>query len=235
VSGDVEVRAAEPVELSVSTTSGDIRVEGAVVNVFEARTVSGDIEFEAGFAAGPLHTIETVSGNLSIESSTGVTVDVKRGMDLRRGGSAGMVAGDGAARVRFRTLSGDCHVLGARDLDEDREDRHGRRDRRERRLERRLERQAEHMAREITRDRGRVPGVPSMPPMPPMPPSIRPMPPMTSTDAASRRDPWDPAPPPAQSPRSAPERAAVDQLEVLRALERGEIDIEEAARRLQEA
>lgn len=214
VSGDVEVRPAEPLNLSISTTSGDIRVEGAVINLFEARTVSGDIELDAGFAAGPLHSIESVSGDLSIESSTGVTVDVKRGMDMRRGGSRGMVAGDGTAQIRFRTLSGDCHVVGARDLDDDRDERRRRHGKHEDRLERQIERHAERVARRVSAKARGFAGVPPIVEMP---------------------DPWSPAPAPAAPFSSVRESEAGDQLEVLRALERGEIDVEEAARRLQEA
>jgi hypothetical protein len=60
-----------------------------------------------------------------------------------------------------------------------------------------------------------------MPPMPPTPP----MPPAPPDFGRSSYDYGQPA--------TATQPA--DQLEVLRALERGEIDVEEAARRLQEA
>ena len=108
VSGDIAVKTTESAELSVNTTSGEVQVEGALIERFDARTVSGDIQFDAGFGVGNVHTIETVSGDVSIESSTGVTVDVKSSMEMHRGGSRTLVAGDGAAQVRFRTLSGDC-------------------------------------------------------------------------------------------------------------------------------
>jgi hypothetical protein len=220
VSGDIEARASQPAELSVNSTSGDAHVQGAVLNQFDARTVSGDIDIEAGLAAGPLHTVETVSGDLSIESPTGVTVEVKSSMDFRHGGSRGYVSGDGAAKVRFRTLSGDCHLAGARDMhsDEDEgDDRHGRHrrlDRHERSLERRIERQVQRMTRGIGPDF-------DFPPLPPTP-GRQPMPPMP------------PAPPMAPASRGSSYQP-VDQLEILRALERGEIDVDEATRRLQEA
>ena len=216
VSGDIAVKTAEPAELSVQSTSGDVHVEGAVIHHFDARTVSGDIQFDAGFGVGAMHNIETVSGDLSIESSTGVTVEVKSSMELHRGGSRTQVAGDGAAQVRFRTLSGDCHVRGAREVDRD--DRrgpgkHGKHERFERQLQRRIEQQVRRSLGG-TPDDIEFPGV-STPPMPPMPPMN-----------------------PAQDhghPSTATRREPVDQLEVLRALERGEIDVEEATRRLQEA
>ena len=177
--------------------------------------MSGDVRLQASLAAGPLHTVETVSGDLSVEATTGVTVDVRRGMDFNREGSSGLVTGDGAAQLRFRTLSGDCHVEGAR-----RVDRPGWRDRK---FERRIERHAGRLARRMSPEEMGFTGMPTMPPMPPMRPMHgNPMPPM----------PGDPMPATSSAP-PAPESAAVDQLEVLRALERGEIDVEEASRRLQ--
>src|SRR4051794_34894404 len=217
VSGDIEVRAAEPIELSVNTTSGDVKVEGAVVERFDGRTVSGDIQYEAGFGVGAVHTIETVSGDISIETYSGVTVDVKAGMNMRRGGSETQVVGDGAAQVRFRTLSGDCHVLGGQRIDDDRRRRkHGKHERFERDLERRIQDQ-------VKRSLGRMPDdidfAGGRAPVPPTPP-VAPTPPMSPGFAD-------------EAPTSA-RREPVDQLEVLRALERGEIDVDEANRRLQE-
>lgn len=217
VSGDIEARASQPAELSVNTTSGDAHVQGAVLNQFDARTVSGDIDIEAGLGVGPLHTVETVSGDLSIASPTGVTVEVKSGLELRRGGSRGYVSGDGAAKVRFRTLSGDCHLAGARDMyqdDDDRRGRHRHEGRHERSLESRIERQVQRMTRGIGPDFD-FPSTPPMSGRQPMPP----MPPAPQMTPASRASSYQ----------------AVDQLEILRALERGEIDVDEATRRLQEA
>ena len=119
VSGDIDVKTSEPLELSVNSTSGDVQVEGATIERFDARTVSGDVQFDAGLGTSATHSIETVSGDLSIESATGVTVEVRSAMDMRHGGSRTQVAGDGAAQVRFRTLSGDCHVRGAHDTERD--------------------------------------------------------------------------------------------------------------------
>ena len=141
VSGDISVRADQPIELNSSTTSGDLQVDGALVNRLDAHSVSGDIQFNAGLAVGPVHTIETVSGDLSIDSPTGVTVDVKSSMDFHRGRSRSRVSGDGAAQVRFRTLSGDSNVRGASEVDDDdggKRGRHGKHDRFERQLERRI-------------------------------------------------------------------------------------------------
>jgi len=227
VSGDIEVKAGEPIELSVNSTSGDVQVEGAMIERFDARTVSGDVQFDADLGTSSTHNIETVSGDVSIESSTGVTVEVRSAMEMRHGGSRTKVAGDGAAQVRFRTLSGDCHVRGAHDTERDDRrrgrgrDRHegGKHDRFERQLERRIQEQVRRglgMSRDDIDFPGGMPPMPPVPPMPPAPPDYRQGYDYGGSSTATQQQP-------------------VDQLEVLRALERGEIDVEEAARRLQEA
>ncbi|MEP7158610.1 MAG: DUF4097 family beta strand repeat-containing protein [Chloroflexota bacterium] len=172
VSGDIEVGASEPIEADVSSTSGDLDVSGPVLRAMRLRTVSGDIEIRGAFDTGAQHNVETVSGDVEIESTTGLTVEVRKGIDLG-GGPKQRVVGDGAARLRFRSLSGDLHVAGS-------------------------------SPEKGVKD---VPYTPFTPPAPPTPPAA-------------------PAP-------FAQERQAADSLEILRALERGEIDIEEASRRLE--
>jgi hypothetical protein len=171
VSGDMSVDAREPLEADLSSTSGDLEVSGRSLHSMRLRTVSGDVEIRGAFDAGAMHNIETVSGDVEIESTTGLTVEVRKGIDLG-GGPKQRVVGDGAARLRFRSLSGDLNVAGS------------------------------------TAVRG-VKDMPFNAPAPPTPPAA-------------------PAP-------FAQQRMAADSLEILRALERGEIDIEEASRRLEGA
>lgn len=163
VSGDVELSADGPLEASLTTTSGGLEISAALLTALQVRTVSGDVDVRGEFAAGPVHTVESVSGDLSLEPASGLTVDVKRGLDMATGGGRRLVAGDGSARLRFRSLSGDVELRGKR---------------------------AESHA--------------------PSDATMRAVPPETRADPA-------------------------DSLEVLRALERGEIDVEEAARRLEGA
>lgn len=174
VSGDAEVSADEPLEAEVNSTSGDLEVSGPVLRATKLRTVSGDIEVRGSFEPGAMHGIETVSGDVDIESAGGLTVEVRKGIDLG-GGPKQRVVGDGAARLRFRSLSGDLHVMGMG-------------------------------GEKAVKDQPQSSPAPFAPPAPPAPPApARPMPPVAS------------------GPNS---------LEILQALERGEIDVEEAQRRL---
>jgi Toastrack DUF4097 len=200
VSGDVQLRTTQPAELNVSTTSGDVRVRGAQLSRFDARTVSGDIAIDGELGAGPIHSAETVSGDLSLDPTGGVTVDIRRGLDLG-GGPRTLVAGDGSAQLRFRTLSGDVRVAGARRTGERQQARNDRHDRIRDRMERHAAKRAERFAARAAR---------------------------FADDS------------PTEYMDNAPQvlgqaRPAQSQLDVLRALERGDIDVDEAARRLQEA
>jgi hypothetical protein len=178
VSGDAEVSADEPIEADVNSTSGDLQLTGPLLRATKLRTVSGDVEIRGGFEAGAMHGVETVSGDCDIESATGLTVEVRKGIDLG-GGPKQRVVGDGAARLRFRSLSGDLHVMaigGERGV----------------------------------KDQRQWPPAPPVHPAPPEPPEP-PMPPTRPTPLA---------------------QTAPNSLAILQALERGEIDVEEAQRRL---
>lgn len=163
VSGDVELFADETLEPHVSTTSGDCEIAAPLVRALHVRTVSGDAEVRGSFDTGAMHAIESVSGDVDIEAMSGLTVEVRKGIDLS-GGSKQRVVGDGAARLRFRSLSGDLHLAGSGEGRKARESR-------------------------------------------------------TAADV----------------PLTPPAPAGPSSLEILQALERGEIDVEEAQRRLEGA
>ena len=156
VSGDVDLAADQQLEPSVATTSGDVSISAPSVSALQVRTVSGDTRIRSGFLPDAGHRVESVSGDLLVEARSGLTLDVRRGIDVASGRNRRMVAGDGSAELRFRSLSGDVHLEG---------------------------------------------------------------------------DVVEPAPAPAAPVPGASD----DSLDVLRALERGEIDVEEAARRLEGA
>jgi hypothetical protein len=112
VSGDLQLTAVQPVEVNANTTSGDIEAIAHTFQPVRLRTVSGDMSVRGGFAAGPQHTVESVSGDLSVETTSGLTVDTKRGLDFTKKDSRPMVSGDGSANLRFRSLSGDVRLSG---------------------------------------------------------------------------------------------------------------------------
>lgn len=162
VSGDVRLHDAGDLELDTATTSGDLTVEARLLRQLDVKTVSGDVRIAGRLQPGPRHSVETVSGDLGLEATGGVTVESRRALDFARRGSQPIVVGDGAARLVFRSMSGDQRV--------------------------RLQETAEN-----------------------------------STQPPSEQQPAEPAP------------ATDERLAVLRALERGEIDVDEASRRLEAA
>lgn len=113
VSGDLNLTGVQPLEANVATTSGDIEALAPTFQPVRLRTVSGDMTLRGGFAVGPQHTAESVSGDLSIEAATGLSVDIKRGLDFSKGAKQPMVSGDGSAHLRFRSLSGDVELSGS--------------------------------------------------------------------------------------------------------------------------
>ncbi len=112
VSGDVQLIATKPVEANVTTTSGDASLTAPTFQPVRLRSVSGDMNVVGGFAPGPQHTVESVSGDLTIEATTGLTVDTKRGLDFTKKDHRPIVSGDGSANLRFRSLSGDVQLSG---------------------------------------------------------------------------------------------------------------------------
>jgi hypothetical protein len=169
VSGDVSIRSQGPLEVEATTVSGDLSVVAPEYGLVRINTVSGDVELEGRLAEGRSHRVETVSGDLSLGITGGLTLEVRSlssDVDLalphRSEGSRDRrryTVGDGAAELLFSSMSGDVSVGGSQRA-------------------------------------------------PPPPPA--------------------PAPPAPPRPAILPDT----ELEVLRALERGEIDVEEAARRL---
>jgi hypothetical protein len=175
VSSDIALRASAALpSLEINTVSGDVSAIAPHVGRLHVVTVSGDVELEASLADGPGHRVETVSGDLSLGVSGGLTVEV-RGLSTdvdvrlphRAEGSRDRrryVIGEGGPNLLFSSMSGDVEVRGTR-----------------------------------------------------------------------RGGPTPPAPPAPAAPPTPPPMAVIsdeEQLKVLRALERGEIGIEEAAARL---
>ena len=227
-SGDLGIEGACG-RLTAHTVSGDVHVTTSQVNGFHIQTANGDILLDAMLAGdGPFHA-QTVSGDV--------------GLTLRRPTAAGEAP---AATLAFQTVSGDAHVTQpfrqtAHRLWQAGSGESGPR------IE--VSTVSGDLAAAITAFPGdavgvsrptstmdAAPPVPLIPPAPPVP--ARPL------------SPTEPPPPPVSWSRGEGDLAATDdhpapaqpavqddaaRLAVLEAVERGEIDVEEALRQLDAA
>jgi hypothetical protein len=122
VSGDMTVRSEQTLDINAVTTSGDLSIEAALLDILRLRTVSGDTSVTGRFASGPEHSVETVSGDLRVEPSGGLTIEASgpivglrssiAGRVTTERGQRGLVIGDGDAHLRFRSMSGEVRVEG---------------------------------------------------------------------------------------------------------------------------
>jgi len=223
MSGDAVIDASVAIALGARTVSGDLRVGAPRLEVIDASSTSGDVRLEADLAAGARHVISSVSGDVEVVTGSPVRLeaqtiagDVRATGPHRAEGSRGrrtLVVGNGSVALSVRTTSGDVQlkVLGAPVA------------------------------------AAPAPPVASAAPVPPTPPAA-PEPFAASADAielptpvASDEPAAEPAPSPITdedtqawaAPESAVDRREAARLDILRALERGDLDIESAARRLE--
>ena len=203
VSGDVQVVAADETTLAVRTVSGDVEVRAGTLTSLEASTTSGDLKIAGRFVGPGPFSIVTVSGDA-------------------------LLAPAGDVRIEMATLSGDLHseVVGQT------ESRRGRRS-----LSVGAGRPLVNV-RSLSGDLRVVRPIrvadPSAPAV--VAPAVVPAQPMA--DAAVSPPP--PAPDPVHidhtpAATNGALAAAYDEarLRILRSLERGEIDVAEAGRRLE--
>lgn len=201
-SGDVRLMASGTVSLELRTVSGDIAARAGVVERLALQTMSGDMRIEGALAAGHEHSIETVSGDTRIITSSGLTIeartvsgDIRSDVPHRTGGESGrrsIILGDGRARLGFRSLSGDLQLTGKGPL--------------------LTANEGAAWRGEQTSQRTTAPGQPARPIAPTVTPSLA------------------PSTPPATPVTPDPMEAA--RLEILRALQAGEIDVATAGRGL---
>ena len=228
MSGDVWLTASEPIELKVRSVSGDVSVRGPRFDALSASTTSGDVRIVADLGERPDHMISSVSGDVDITTSSPVRVstqtvtgDVRAsGTRLAEGGRGrrSLVVGAGTIGLSVRTMSGDILLRGV----------------------------------EVTA--ATVSGAWSAPDVPDVPEApIAPAPASPAAPAAPAA-PSAPAAPPAPMPpvvvvaeaEAAPnlvrssggatgpvDRREAARLEILRALERGDLDIEDASHKLE--
>ena len=225
MSGDVEVVATAPIELRARSVSGDLEVRGSRFDALAASSTSGDIRVDAALGAGQDHVISSVSGDVELTTSSDVRVDTQSvtgdvqatGTRFAEGGRGRrtLVVGAGTVGVSVRTTSGDIRLRGVA---------------------------ATEGSAPTPPVPPRAPATPRTPdvpaaPVPPVAPNA-PVPPVVvvaEAEAApnlvrpAARD-ADDAPLGAASPTDRREAA---RLEILRALERGDLDIESASHKLE--
>lgn len=127
VSGDVEAKGIAA-ELKLKSVSGDMSVVDGACRWVDAKSVSGDVLLDLDLDPAGTYDVKTVSGgvglrttadpNLSVEAST-VSGDVVSdfGLDFEhRPGRRHLydTIGEGGARLRVKTVSGDLRVLRGR-------------------------------------------------------------------------------------------------------------------------
>jgi hypothetical protein len=223
VSGDASVTGID-LAFEASTTSGDMAVTAQSLRKTHVRTVSGDLSIGGALDPKGSHSAETISGDIELLPSNGVSISMTSvsgsihapglGRPDQSRGRGSLVVGNGEARLTFRTMSGDLTV-----------------------------RRADPFASSPTAAADaraaaapslpRVPGIPELPatPAPPAPPQPPPAPRVSVPSDDSPTTVW---PTPVSEPLPDPGAALTTELDVLRALERGEIDVSTASRLLAE-
>jgi hypothetical protein len=236
MSGDAVLEASAAIDLGIRTVSGDIRIRAPRLRSSDVGTTSGDVRIEAALDPAGRHGVSSVSGDVEVATPSPVRLEAQtiagdvhgQGPHRAEGGRSRrtLIAGDGSVALSVRTTSGDVRlrVLGAAPAPP-------------------------------------VPPVAPVPPVPfdvpepptaPRPPAApdAPAPPSGATDGPVPDVPAVPAtgPRPGSAPRpidpeddthawSASEplvdRREAARLDILRALERGDLDLETASHRLE--
>ena len=228
VSADLDIRATGDAQVTARTVSGDIELRAGTLRALELTTTSGDVAVAGRLAGSGPFAIETVSGDARLAPAGDVRIematmsgDMHSELEGRIEGARGhrtLSIGSTGPLLTFRSMSGDLNVV-----------------------------------RPVAVTAPVLPARPA-PPAPPAPP----VPPAAPAPAAQPVQP-DPTAPPAAVAQPDPPASAADvategeaattdevtpprngaivaayedaRLAVLRALERGEIDVAEAERR----
>jgi hypothetical protein len=120
MSGDVELESTAAIDLSARSVSGDLRLRAPRIGSLVASTTSGDVHLEAALMAGGTHRLSSVSGDIELVTGSPVAVatesitgDVRVSGRHTASGSRNhrsIVVGDGSVEVAIRTTSGDIRI-----------------------------------------------------------------------------------------------------------------------------
>lgn len=216
VSGDVLIESRGPLGVAARTVSGSVRIRAPRLLNFDAATTSGNVHVDGGFEPGGHHSAASVSGDVRIATGSdvslelqSVTGDIRATVPHVAGGARGRrtaVVGSGVVRIAVKTMSGDVLLAPGPHVGDGQPTAAG-------------------------TDGWPEPSTPKAPVSwgPAVAPAPEPAGPVPSGASAAA---------PASLDETAPVPAATHaeleaaRLEVLRALERGELDVEAAAERL---
>jgi hypothetical protein len=216
VSGDVDVTAGGRTAMTVRTVSGDLDLRAATLSVLDVTSMSGDIKVAGRLTGDGPFRVETVSGDALLAPAGDVRIEMTTvsgdlhseisGTSQGGRGRRSLIVGDRGPTVTFRSMSGDLRVV---------------------------------RAIRVTADES-AGAEPASVPDPE--PGIVPAGPVEPAPAVERADTERVPVVFATAPASLDDAAATDvttpheddgRIAILRALERGEIDIAEAGHRLE--
>lgn len=223
MSGDAVLESSVEIGLTARTVSGDLKVRAPRLETLDASTTSGDVRVEGDLAQDARHIISSVSGDVEVITGSPVRLEAQTiagdiratGPHATEGGQGRrtLVVGKGSVPLAVRTTSGDVRlrivsgpgILAPRPP-------------------------AVAVAPpppepQVVPEPQPVPDAPAPPELTVQPPAVAPASehrPLNEEDTQA----WN-APEPAIDQREA------DRLDVLRALKRGDVDIETASRRLE--
>jgi hypothetical protein len=205
VSGDIDVLAVKTCSVAARTVSGDLSVRAADLEAFRATTTSGDVRLAGRLAGSGPFAIDTVSGDMLLAIAGDVRLEASTvAGDVTSGGRART---EGKPGRRVLIVGGGRPTMTVRSMTGD-----------------------ISLAEPTAVVRPDAPPAPiapltseepPMPPEPPLPPEI------VRPDAAADDSPT------VVVDQTGPDADDEARLTILRALERGEIDVAEAGRRLE--
>ncbi len=233
VSGAIGVFGTSELDLRARTISGRVQAVAARFRGVRVSTTSGGVDLAGTLDPGAEHRIDSVSGSVRLATDDGVTVDLRtlsgalrsalEGRAESIGGSRRVVVGDGAAKLRVSSVSGGVDVTGLRAA-------------REPFAWRQAAGNGGHGSAQQPEAAAPTPPEAATPAAGPDPFAIlacvSATGPMPSTPASHPAAPPEPAAPHIEGATAPTRSEGEEDLGILRALERGEISVEEAATRL---
>lgn len=219
MSGDVELRASVATAVAARTVSGDLRVRAPLIDGLSLSTTSGDVRVEGPLGGGVEHQISSVSGDVELATSSPVRVEADTvsgdirgsGTSVEKGGRGRrtLLIGNGSVAVSVRTTSGDVRVRGGSGAEV-----------------RPVPVAATHPVVPARPELAATPAIPAIPAAPSRPDPVPSAPALVVIAEATASSNLIPG-----TARPA-DRVEAARLEVLRALEQGELDVDAAARAL---